>query len=637
MQRFLHVLFGISFFLAACTPKTENQPPPPAAPTTPQAPEIHPWENSQFLKKYSQLSTWEKKRWISSVAKLLTGGSGLGSKDNLAELLKLKPEDIADYFLRDERFGETVLDFNISFLGFKLNRLHNTDGTYSDSFRESVFDYRQAILSAKEVNSNGDYLKIFELYPPVFMPRLGDLFSDKSDEEIEADRDKSIKEYMDRLDGAIAEVNQNPETTIKDFCEKNKAALLPSNVFSDNIGLSLDLTFWFSGYYSGSTNISLDGICDFGISADLKTVLARQKERTIELFTKLETFKRTRYKPKILSDIRALEVENKEIGLLPSFGFTQGQKLLNSSTNFNRKRAAYILKRYFCDEMTGITVEDLPDHTEVHGSSTACYACHYKLDPMAGFFKGKGLFFFDFKDLGFIVLDDRVTKTTKEYEANWLAPSGSNHKWNIGYIRSVTDEKLNQYGENLEDLFAMMKEAPEVRQCLVKRFFQYATSAEQVIDGGYLKYLSEVFSQQAKINSAAALKNTVKAVALSSTFAEQDRQNDKCYDFAPGYNPDGRPPCRVSYVIEKNCVSCHSEKLAFGGLDLSSWIKAPEGYTFRHLDSGGTQKPRSETMKSILDRLSTGDVTRRMPLKAQMPSLERDTLYKWANEEGQRP
>ncbi len=74
--------------------------------------------------------------------------------------------------------------------------------------------------------------------------------------------------------------------------------------------------------------------------------------------------------------------------------------LANSSTNYNRKRAAYVLKRFFCDDLNPVGFEDPAEHIGgAHGSQTSCYACHYKLDPMAGFFRNHGALVWRFLEL----------------------------------------------------------------------------------------------------------------------------------------------------------------------------------------------------------------------------------------------
>jgi len=67
----------------------------------------------------------------------------------------------------DPRFGDTILDFNLYFLGFKLNSLKN-DGVYD----RGAFDVPNAVAAAKAMLEGGDYLVLFDLEGPYFMPPL---------------------------------------------------------------------------------------------------------------------------------------------------------------------------------------------------------------------------------------------------------------------------------------------------------------------------------------------------------------------------------------------------------------------------------------------------------------------------------
>ena len=352
-------------------------------------------------------------------------------------------------------------------------------------------------------------------------------------------------------------------------------------------------------------------------------------------FTEMQRFEASEYKVNKLSDLKTFDTS-----LFPelmdweyfNFAFA-GSRLTNSSTNRNRKRAAYVLKRFFCDDMLAIPVEDIEGHTEgKHGSDPACNSCHYRLDPMAGFFKDRGILFSDFSKSNFIVFDDNATVAKDEYVKPWRAPESSGREWDIGYIRSLRKSSLNSYGESFDDLFALLRQAPEVRQCLVRRMFEYSTSPDQLIDGGYLNYVTGKFNQMAKENSARAFKQTLKTLLLSKTFAEADPARDQCYDFEPNYNPENAPPCQVAYIIQTNCKGCHSSSSRqVGGLSLSNWMDLGNGEkSFEHLDAEGKQIARKETMQRMLDRISSTDVKKRMP-KGDMSVVHRDLLFRWLN------
>jgi len=308
--------------------------------------------------------------------------------------------------------------------------------------------------------------------------------------------------------------------------------------------------------------------------------------------------------------------------------------LTNSSTNFNRKRAAYVLDRFFCDNLTPIKVEaPAALESDRHETDPNCFACHYRLDPIAGFFKDYGNSFTSFANASSIVFDDLVVMEKDTYDKAWLAPPDTGRKWNIGYIRSLSRESLNSYGTTLDDLFRIITTAPEVKRCLVKRMHQYFIGEDQTIDAGYLDHLTSEFVKTSAQNSSRAFKELAGRLVLSRAFLERDAQAGECYDFAPGHVPDGAPPCRANHLLETNCVSCHGRQQPKAGLDLSRWVQGPDGrMTFFHLSVGGQQLSRDTTLQRISDRLSNTDPAKRMPLGRYMSPLERQDLFVWVNE-----
>jgi hypothetical protein len=252
---------------------------------------------------------------------------------------------------------------------------------------------------------------------------------------------------------------------------------------------------------------------------------------------------------------------------------------------------------------------------------------------MAGFFRQYGNFFYKYTGKR-ISFDDKASADLKTYEEAWKAPPNSGRDWNIGYVRSVQNESLNDYRENLEDLYALFKTAPEVRRCLVKRLFEYVVSDQQTIDGGYLDYLTDEFNNRAKKNSSDALVWTVSKLLLSQSFRQPDPDPDQCYDYKPGYDPTDAPPCRVGYILRTNCHGCHGSTSGYKHLDLTSWITLPDGTkNFPHLDDNGNQLPASETLQRLAFRLSTSDPKMRMPpFGMYLSSQDRQEIYLWTQQ-----
>src|SRR6266566_1308322 len=115
----------------------------------------------------SDEALWQKRWWIEKTARILRGGYGLGPGDDLNALLALPEEEIARRLMKDVRFGDTILDFNMYFLGFKIDDLKD-DGVY----KRAAFDFSNAVAAAQALLTGGDYLKLFDLEGPFFMPPL---------------------------------------------------------------------------------------------------------------------------------------------------------------------------------------------------------------------------------------------------------------------------------------------------------------------------------------------------------------------------------------------------------------------------------------------------------------------------------
>jgi hypothetical protein len=573
---------------------------------------------------------FERLRWFHRVARRLRGGQSLKDKTLERELLQKTDEQIVAYFMAQPEFGDYALDFSLHFLGFPRDRLRLQNG----EVHPVVFEFPSAISAAREVLRDGDFLKLIELEQPLYHPRLyspAPLEGQKlGDEERRAVLFANVQEGLRRQIRA-QEKRQKPsfaascEAFLNDVREGGQIADLGINylfvdvVFNSNI--------WYGRLYE---------ICIGSLPKDDVDFLAELKRIYItntKVWEALKAFEPVRYSTKRLTSIKALDV--KQLGVAPRwhlFGDNHRQTLMNSSTNFNRKRAAYVLKTFFCDDLTPITVENPGEHTGRHGSEASCMSCHYKLDPMAGFFRDYGFLFGHYTDSKWIRFDDNATIEREEYHRAWLAPKGAGRTWDIGFIRSATKPELNSYGDTLDDLFATIRTEPEVKSCMMKRLFAYHLGEKQAVDAGYMDYLAKQFNTQAAKNSTTAFKEATKRILLSRAFRTEDPDSSVYYDFPPNYDPVGRPPGRVAFLFEKNCVSCHSSTSGNGHLDLRSWVKlSDEVFSFSHL-SNGKQLPKRETFRRLSDRLTTSDSNRRMPLRQHMEPLDREVLFRWINE-----
>lgn len=604
-----------------------NNPPPPSA--TPEA-SLSPAAASLAPAKADA-------HWIEKAAQVLRHGKG-ASKEEIDQFTGQDKADVVQAFIQSKEFLEATTDFALYFLGFKLDAI-----AYQPSFASqfiSSAEFGAAMHAAREVARNGDFLTLLQLDQPLYIPKVQSVSipSEIPATEIPATATAEEKRVFLRqkinedLDSYITLIDA-PDHQIQAFCTK---AFSPKYAnFIVPYGLSNDMRFRFQFSVHGLFGLALRFCTGDGSSTDwaaLRTAMVDIHNKMTALLDLADQLRNSGYNPKSVTDL--LELDSTNFAISPDSAalapLAFWNRVSNSSTNFNRRRASYILKRYFCDDLTPISVQ-MPDvHAESrHASDPSCQSCHYKLDPMAGFFKERGSLGINLTNSNSIFFDDNATKPAAEYFANWKAPAGSGREWDIGYVRSSTNSELNSYGENLSDLFKIIQQAPEVRQCLVRRMYEYFVSPDQAFDAAYLDYLTATFNKDAKENSSNAYRNVVQTLLLSNGFAEQDPVSSQCYDYAPGDDPKGKPPCQIAAIVERNCVSCHKGQSAAAGLDLAAWKKNAAGeFTFPH---SGKSK-RTETFSVILERLTTIDAQRRMPLNKDIAPGDLEKLFKWVNQ-----
>ena len=598
--------------------------------------------------KTSRLSEWDKRWWIEKTARLLRGGEGLGPNDDIEKLAKLPKREIVREFMGDERFGDTVLDFNMFFMGFKIDSL-KVDGTYA----HSAFDFANAISSAKALQQNGDYLKLFDLEGDFY---LAPLTMTPSEEKLEPDdaklspgqlREKAVGEVRTRLTSLLnlrGEGGKPPDfcDAIEDLTEKQAEisqklfrAFTDAEIFALMRGGIPEFIYETLDRVANEECDKQQGTVDVQrFITTLKTVSAQLDSA----FKEIAKFEPTVYEPYGIADFKSVDRSAfPNSGNWIAFGYEQGTALANSSTNYNRKRSAYVLKRFFCDDLNPVGFEDPAEHIGgAHGSQTSCYSCHYKLDPMAGFFRNHGALFADSSATPDIVFDDLASMDRKSYQSVWRAPEGAGRKWDVGYIRSPRWKEQNSYGESVSDLSKIIRGAPEAKRCLMKRLTEYVIGENQTMDGAYLDRLTATFEKDAAENSSVAFKNAMANLLESETYQTRNPNPQQCYDYAPGTKADDRPPCRVAYILQKNCVTCHSKQGdGFNTLDLSKWVTAPGGkeHVFPRLNSKNEQMPAKDTLERMSSRLTDNDLKKRMPKNKPMSSQERQELFLWVQSE----
>jgi hypothetical protein len=593
--------------------------------------------------------SWDKRWWIEKAARLLRGGDGLGPRDDIDYLATLPKDEVARLFMQDERFSNMVLDFNMYFLGFKVDNL-KVDG----EFVHAAFDFSNAITSAKQLLAGGDYLTLFDLEGDYYMAPLSVSPTEEpltpQDAKLTPQqlRQKSVDELIGEINKLRALRTAKPAVPLQEFCGKieeltERRDELQSQLFRGFTDTEI-FVFMRGGMPDFIFNLlerTVETECEKPADeASFKPLDDALIEATVIVersFKEVQKFEPALYGPETVAEFKPVDHKAfPQPGKWVAFGFEQGTALANSSTNYNRKRAAYVLKRYFCDDLNPVGFDDPKEHVSgSHGTQTSCYACHYKLDPMAGFFRNYGALFADSSAAPDIVFDDLASMNLQKYLSTWQAPKETGRQWDVGYVRSPRWTEQNSYGETLGDLSGIIRKAPEAKRCLMKRLTQYALGDSQTVDGAYLDDLTAQFTRDAEQNSSAAFKNALVRVLESHAFEARDPDAKQCYDFAPNTNVENRPPCRVAYILEKNCVTCHDGNDVLNSLDLSKWKDAAgaKGKTFSHMTKAGEQMTASQSLQSIAARLASNDPRQRMPKNKPMSSQERQELYIWVQNE----
>jgi hypothetical protein len=578
---------------------------------------------------------WKDLWWLQKASRALRGGDGLRANEDPARLLSLGREGVVREFLADPRFADSVLEFNLMVLGFRQDRIREEDGTYKDI----IYELPHAIAAARAVLTGGDYFDLFNLQFPIYLgPLRRTPPAEAGDSALPAPkvRQKFFRAMQNDLKRILALAEGDPPAAPVKIC--GEITLHRQTYLGvDDLGVPptiprviMKVPAWY-----GKTREACESerIPHLDFASEIRKIIAQNSL----FFAKLAAFEPAVYSTPTVASIKALDLSDLNLGYTHGpFTLTVGKALQNSSTNLDRKRAAYYLKRFFCDDLAPIGVEMPAAHPgDPHGQDATCFSCHFKLDPMAGFFRTRGFDMADFSTRPFIMFDDTVTVERVEYEKHWQPGPDSRHSWNVGYVRSPTDFNANAYGSSLEDLYRFLRTAPETRRCLMKRLTEFFTHDEQTVDGDFLDYLTERFTAETnEQGSGPALKNAAARIVLSSAFSTPDADPATCYDRRPGQDRSSGAPCRVAWVLAKDCVRCHSSAKDRGGLDLSKWQPLPDGSTgFPHFDKAGALVSGRKTIEQLLERVSSPDPSRRMPPKGEMDAYERQALYLWANSE----
>jgi hypothetical protein len=325
--------------------------------------------------------------------------------------------------------------------------------------------------------------------------------------------------------------------------------------------------------------------------------------------------------------------------LVSPFGPTFFTALTSTSTNFQRKRSAHMLKTYFCDDLTPLDIPE-PEPTDggagsdVHASNASCQACHYRLDPMGALFRNIGKGGQDYAGEGKIRFDDQIVFEGPQYESylsQWRNPDGSYRAgyWVLGRDGKPERERgwTNADGDGLRGLWSYMRRSKDVKSCLVRRLAEYVLGPQQVYDREWLAEVSGGLVDGPQ--SGAQLKSVLKTLVLSKTFSVHNPEKGTCYDVPAGAAPN-RSPCAIAHVVSANCAGCHASTAGPGKLDFTNWKDVGGGtFSWPHLDAQGNQLSREESLRRILDRIVTTERDKRMPLLRAMSTDDFNTFRGW--------
>ncbi len=570
---------------------------------------------------------WEKKRFLAKAAKVLNARDL--TRDELNEFMKLTPDEVIDRLMANGAFYDRVVDFGFYYL--KMNTRPSRERRYfyphfkdspSGSSPPSGFEYKVYRTSntfplrlSRAVFNNTGIFAAWEPTTEAFIepssePYLSARFPDADSATLTRDEARQMLKawYLDFAHETLAVLDDLPPDEAREVGCLRFSELTN---FTD-YGLEID-----SFNPMGSSILPVILNCFFQPDLVELSKIREGVKKTIAVHEKLANlataYDLPAYLPRRINDIATVSNATEPVlDLHPEFfGDEQWREgLPNSSTNFSRRRAAYVLDAFLCDDLTPIDIVS-PDrslHTEgKHASEPGCQACHYKLDPMAGFFMNRGSGGTNFFDTQAIYFDDGVFLSKESYKAyinSWRddhSPSG----WNVGYIRSNLNPAKNDYADlsrdSFDQLFTVLKRAPEVKSCFVQKMAKYFISEDQAFDGAWL---SEVEAEMAKEQySGLGFKNALKKLLTGKTFREPNPDPKVCYDVV---DEASTVPCPVRSILSKSCASCHSIE------------------EFPYDDPSFRDEMR--------ERLTSRDPKFRMPLKREMSDQDRIMLVKWLSE-----
>lgn len=637
--------------------------------------------------EWSELSAWDRARWAEKVARTFQHGRVLSTDEALAWAAR-PPEVTLDEVLASEQGALSAYRLFLSYLGetresVLKERLY-PDGEGGGAVVRVVDDalstmFPSATAAAIAFRSDGDIEQLFRYQQPLFWsgPRdpapveAGIDVSSKpgiADEKTKAARTIKVDPVATRLARidavetqlgrlkAIFEAPDSSARSVEDICRTHAKTfedayrLINLNLPALELPWSYELTTaWFPFLVNCDGSEAPSELLPTHAEVSLGFERAARGLSTLRKILSNDFLPARSLKDVLVIDPATLGAAPELSRALASFGFYATN--LNSSTNANRRRAASMLRTYFCDDLTpiGSVAAEASKAKEFFGSSSArqedavvphvpagshasdpaCASCHFKLDPLAGLFRHIGVSGMDFTGKSVQIFDDLAIyrgDRLRAYHDAWRAPVGSGRAWDTGIVRSTFNPSLNTYVDSLEDLFKFMRTSPYVRSCLVRKTAAAVVGPNVQLDGGWLASLDTHYvKEKEKTSSARAYKSLLKRLAMSRSFVTADPVPGVCYDTPEAENAKTRGrerltlgadvPCSVRHILETNCTQCHGASSGGSGLDLSTWVEAPDGGggMFLHRNAQGQLLPRVESFRRLMERISSSDIGLRMP------------------------
>ena len=581
----------------------------------------------------SETSELDKVEWLEKAAKALRNGEGLGPHDDVAALTQMSKGDVVDLWMKDPRFGDAVLAFNLYYLNRPIEQIR-TQSTSGAGFNYSlaIFDLPQAYLGARAVVAGGDYFDLYAADPP-FVTQLNPLLDvPQHDGE------------RQRVGAAMTQAADQVATDRAAACRNYVQAGLQATNRLRLLGFSPSLLIR-QRWLTPTPGYPLTVDCTEGstVSGEELATAMRTVESAIDaIWSRVEASFDPRHPVMSLTDLPAIPVNAEGLpALVAPFGPSVFAALPVSSTNFHRKRAAYMLKTYFCDDLTPLSIPapDAPDGgdggaADVHASNSNCQACHYRLDPIGAMFRNIGAGGHDFTGQGFIQFDDGVAFSGDRYQnylKQWQNPDGTYRAgyWVLGpngKPQRAPDWK-DEDGDTLRGLWSYLPRSQVARACVVKKLAEYVLGPGQVYDGLWLTHISGDLMPGPQ--SGQAFKQVFKSLVLSKTFGLHNPQKGECYD-VPEDAPPNRAPCAIASAVANDCARCHDSVDGPGHLSFNDWIDLGGGvHSWAHQDDAGNQLSQKESLSRILARITSSDPAVRMPLFRSMPQEDFVNFKSW--------